>query len=128
VDGGIFRLIAMPQESYLLEGFNWDRSIEKLRQSSLVVGDLTDEEISRTKGVANAHIKVKDEKVAFGLSQYGKLQISNPNAELLRRAKSQLRRLIICLRWTPISPKEEESKKRETEKIKYQSIMDLRAR
>ena len=101
VDGGILRLLEMPQENYSLVEFDWDESLENLRKSSLVVGDFGGEEISWTKGVAYADIKVKDGKVSFGLSQYGKLQISSPNAELLRRAKSQLNKLIVCSRWVP---------------------------
>ena len=110
----------MPQENYNLIEFNWDESLENLRKSSLVVGDFGGEEISRTRGVAYANIKVKDEKVSFGLSQYGKLQISSPNAELLRRAKSQLNKLMVCSRWVP-----SEEEKVETEVRKYRSIMDL---
>ena len=109
----------MPQENYILEGFSWDRSLEKLKHSSLVVGDLSDEEIARTRSVACAYIRIKNETVSFNLSQYGKLQISHPNAELLRRAKSQLNKLIICSRWIPDSPNAQKPFK------DYQSIMDL---
>ncbi|MCJ7633654.1 hypothetical protein MUP77_14850 [Candidatus Bathyarchaeota archaeon] len=120
----------MPQENYRLEEFNWDENLESLSKSSLVLGDLSGEEISRTRGVLCAHIKVKDDKVAFNLSKYGKLQISHPNAELLTRARSQLDKLIICSRWVPISPiAEEPSKKEPQEKRtlseKYPSLMDL---
>jgi hypothetical protein len=111
----------MPQENYTLQGFNWDGSLDNLRKSSLIVGDLGDEEIARTRGVVCAHIKVKNEKVSFNLSPYGKLQISNPNADLMRRAKSQLNKLIACSRWVP-SGEEKDSKKG---RIDYQSIMDL---
>jgi len=117
--GGHLSLIVMPQENYNLIGFNWDRSLEKLKQSSLVVGDPSDEEIARTRSVACAHIRVKNEKVTFNLSQYGKIQISHPNAELLRRARLQLRKLIIFSQWTPTSPSIERPPK------EYQSIMDL---
>jgi hypothetical protein len=55
------------------------------------------------------------------LSLNGKLQISSPNAELLRRAKSQLRKLIICSRWVPSGEENEPS----NGKVDYQSIMDL---
>jgi hypothetical protein len=110
---------AMPQENYNLIDFNWDRSLEKLKQSSLVVGDLSDEEIERTRGVACAHIKVKNKTVSFNLSQYGKIQISDPNADLLRRARSQLNKLIVCSRWVPADP----TTTRPSEK--YQSIIDL---
>jgi len=97
----------MPQENYVLTEFNWDKSLEKLRNSSLIVGDLSDEEIERCKGKLCAYIKVKDEKVSFHLSLYGKLQISNPNRELLRRAKSKLRTLLVCLRWIPTNQSED---------------------
>lgn len=117
---GHLTLEAMPQENYTLQRFNWDKSLENLRKSSLIVGDLGDEEIGRTRGVACAHVKVKEEKVAFNLSQYGKLQISHPNAELLRRAKSQLNKLIACSRWIPTSTTLQVSGE-----IEYQSIMDL---
>lgn len=109
----------MPQENYSLIKFDWDESLENLRKSSLVVGDLDDSETARTRGVAFAHIKVKDDKVSFGLSQYGKLQISSPNADLLRRARSQLKKLIVCTRWMPIIPTTEKPSE------KYKSIMDL---
>ena len=109
----------MPQENYTLPGFNWDDSLENLRKSSLVAGDLGNEEIARTRGVVCAHIKVKDDKVSFNLSPYGKLQISHPNAELLRRAKSQLSKLIVCSRWVPTILSDEKSIE------KYQNIMDL---
>jgi hypothetical protein len=116
---GHLTLRAMPQENYSLIGFDWDESLENLKKSSLVVGDLDNSEIARTRGVAYAHIKVKDDKVSFGLSQYGKLQLSSPNADLLRRAKSQLSKLIVCTRWMPIIPTTEKPSE------KYQSIMDL---
>ena len=116
---GHLTLRAMPQENYTLIGFILDESLENLRKSSLVVGDLDDSEIARTRGVACAHIKVKDEKVSFGLSQYGKLQLSSPNADLLRRARSQLKKLIICERWVPTIPTTEKPSE------KYESIMDL---
>jgi hypothetical protein len=116
---GHLTLRVMPQENYSLLDFDWDESLENLSKSSLVVGDLDDSEIARTKGVAFAHIKVKDEKVSFGLSQYGKLQLSSPNADLLRRAKSQLNKLIVCTRWIPTTPTTEKPSE------KYQSIMDL---
>lgn len=119
MDGGILRLVAMPQENYTLPGFNWDDSLENLRKSSLVVGDLSDEEIVRTRGVVCAHIKIKDEKASFNLSPYGKLQISHPNAELLRRAKSQLNKLIVCSRWVPTLLSDEKPVE------KYRNIMDL---
>jgi hypothetical protein len=111
----------MPQENYILQGFNWDDSLDKLRNSSLVLGDLSDEEITRTRGVVCAHIKVKNEKVSFNFSPYGKLQISSPNAELLRRAKSQLKKLIVCFRWVPSG----EEKDSNNGRVIYQSIMDL---
>jgi hypothetical protein len=112
-------LLEMPQENYNLIDFNWDKTLDNLRKSSLVVGDLGNEEIARTRGVVCAHIKVKDEKVSFNLSPYGKLQISHPNAELLRRAKSQLNKLIFCSRWSPTLLSDEKPIE------KYQNIMDL---
>jgi len=111
----------MAQEHYTLIGFDWDQTIEELRKSSLIVGDLTDEGISQTKEVLCASVKVKDEMVSFSLSQYGKLQISSSNVDLLRKAKSQLRKLITCTRWVPLG-KESDG---ETGGIEYQSIMDL---
>ncbi|MCW4038522.1 MAG: hypothetical protein NWF13_07295 [Candidatus Bathyarchaeota archaeon] len=116
---GHLTLRVMPQENYSLIDFDWDESLENLRNSSLVVGDFDDSEIAYTRGVAYARIKVKDEKVSFGLSQYGKLQLSSPNADLLRRAKSQLNKLIVCTRWVPTAPTTEKPSE------KYQSIMDL---
>jgi hypothetical protein len=112
-------LLERPQENYALQGFNWDESLDNLRESSLVVGDLGNEEIARTRAVVCARIKVKDDKVSFNLSPYGKLQISNPNAELLRRAKSQLSKLIVCFRWIPTPISDEKPIE------KYQNIMDL---
>jgi len=91
----------MPQQNYNLTSFDWDRSLENLRESKLIVGDLTDEEIGRTKSVLNAHIKVENDKVSFSLSQYGSLQISHANNQSLTRARSQLKNLIVCLRWVP---------------------------
>ena len=73
---------SMPQENYKLIGFQWDKTLEKLRTSEQIVGDLTDEGIDYTKRVICAHIKVKNAKVSFNLSFYGKIQISNPNNEL----------------------------------------------
>jgi len=64
---------------------------------------------------------VEGEDVSFHLSLNGKLQISSPNNEWLRRAESQLKKLIVCSRWVP-SGDEQESK---TERVEYQSIMDL---
>jgi hypothetical protein len=116
---GHLTLRVMPQENYSLIDFDWDESLENLKKSSLVMGDLDDSEIAYTRGVAYAHVKVKDEKVSFGLSQYGKVQLSSPNADLLRRAKSQLNKLIVCTRWVPTAPTTEKPSE------KYQSIMDL---
>jgi len=112
----------MPQENYNLIGFDWDQTLEELRKSSLIVGDLTNEGISQTKEVLCASVKIKEEKVSFSLSQYGKLQISSSNADFLRRAKSQLRKIITCTRWVPL---EEKKLDEETGVIEYQSIMDL---
>ena len=116
---GHLTLRVMPQENYKLIDFDLDESLENLRKSSLVVGYLDDSEIARTRGVACAHIKVNDDKVSFGLSQYGKLKLSSPNADLLRRARSQLKKLIVCSRWVPSTPTTEKPFE------KYRSIMDL---
>jgi hypothetical protein len=113
----------MPIEYYRLIDFDWIKTIQELRKSSLIVGDLTDEGISQTKEVLYAHVKVKGEKVSFGLSQYGKIQIASSNVQLLSSAKSQLNKLISCSRWVPFEEKESEDK--EESGIKYQNIMDL---
>ena len=92
---------SMPQENYKLIDFDWDRTLEKLRNSRLILGDFANEGIGYTKGVVCAHVKVKSDKVSFNLSFYGKIQLSHPNNELLSRAKSNLRNLIVCDRWIP---------------------------
>lgn len=96
-----------------------DESLENLRNASLVLRGIGDEDISYTRGVICVYIKVKDDKVSFNLSLYGKTQISHPNAKLLSRAKTQLRKLIVCFRWTPTSPSIEKPSN------EYLSIMDL---
>ena len=64
---------AMPQENYKLIEIDWDESLENLRKSSLVLGGIGDEDISYTRGVICSYIKVKDDKVSFNLSPYGKI-------------------------------------------------------
>lgn len=49
---------SVPQLRYRPIGFDWDRSLDNLRTSSLVFGDLSDEAIAETKRVACGHIKV----------------------------------------------------------------------
>lgn len=86
---------------FTLIDFDWDQSVESLRSSRIIKGDFDNEIIAHNKGKLCLHIKVKGEDVSFQLSLNGKLQISNPNAELLRRAISQLKELIVCSRWKP---------------------------
>ena len=116
---GHLTLRAMPQENFTLINFDLDQSVESLRNSHLVIGDFGDEAIAYNKGKLCLHIKVEGEDVSFHLSLNGKLQISHPNAKLLRRAESQLRTLIVCTRWVPTIPTTEKPFE------KYQSIMDL---
>ena len=111
----------MPQENFTLIDFNWDQSVNSLRDSRIITGDFDNEIIAYNKGKLCLHIKVESEDVSFHLSLNGKLQISSPNAELLRRAKSQLRKLIVCTRWVP----SREEKEPMNGKVDYQSIMDL---
>jgi hypothetical protein len=118
---GHITLRAMPQENFTLIDFNWDQSVNSLRHSRIIKGDFDNEIIAHNKGKLCLHIKVEGDNVSFHLSLNGKLQISSPNAELLRRAKSQLRKLIICSRWVPSGEENEPS----NGKVDYQSIMDL---
>lgn len=111
----------MPQENFTLIDFNWDQSVFSLRNSSIIKGDFDNEIVAYNKGKLCLHIRVEGEDVSFHLSLNGKLQISSPNAKLLRRAKSQLRNLIVCYRWVP----SEEEKEPTNGKVDYQSIMDL---
>ena len=111
----------MPQENFTLINFNWDQSVNSLRNSHIIKGDFDNEIIAYNKGKLCLHIKVEGEDVSFHLSLNGKLQISSPNAKLLRRAKSQLRNLIVYSRWVP----SEEEKEPTNGKVDYQSIMDL---
>jgi len=118
---GHLTLRTMPQENFTLIDFNWDQSVFNLRNSSTIKGDFDNEIIAYNKGKLCLHIKVESEDVSFHLSLNGKLQISSPNAKLLRRAKSQLRKLIVYSRWVP----SEEEKEPANGKVDYQSIMDL---
>lgn len=105
-----------------------NQSKEKLENSEKIIGDFDNEIIALNKGKLCLEIRVKnDEHVSFHLSQNGKLQISSSDAELLRRARSQLREFIVCTKWIPSSPEKKPSKSRKKEpKITlYESIMDL---
>jgi len=121
LDAGILRLLEMPQDNFTLIDFDWDRSVDSLRNSRIIKGDFDNDIIAHNKGKLCLYIQVEGEDVSFHLSLNGKLQISSPNNEWLRRAESQLRKLIVCSRWVP-SGDEQESK---TERVEYQSIMDL---
>jgi len=108
----------VPQENYILIGFNWERTYEKLLEAGkrgTVIGDLSDEETARTKGFLVLYIKVDSDTVAFGLSPYGKLQISNPDNNKLRKARYKLRSLIVANEWVPT---------KETEIISEKSFPD----
>jgi hypothetical protein len=99
----------VPQENYKLIGFNWERTYEKLLEANkrgTVIGDLSDEETARTKGVQVLYVKVDSHTVAFGLSPYGKLQISSPDNAKLRKARYKLRSLIVANEWVPIKETE----------------------
>ena len=111
----------MPQKNFTLIDFDWDRSVDSLRNSRIIKGDFDNEIIAHNKGKLCLHIKVEGEDVSFHLSLSGNLQISNSNAELFRRAKSKLRELITCSRWVPSG----EEKESTTEREEYQSIRDL---
>jgi hypothetical protein len=113
--------IVMPQENFTLIDFDWDKSVDSLRNSRIINGDFDNEIIAHNKGKLCLYIKVEGEDISFHLSLNGKLQISSPNRELLRRAESQLRKIITCSKWVP-SGEERESR---NGKVEYQSIMDL---
>jgi hypothetical protein len=99
----------VPQENYKLIGFNWERTYEKLLEANkrgIIKGDLSDEETARTKSVQVLYVKVDSDTVAFGLSPYGKLQISSPDNAKLRKARYKLRSLIVANEWVPIKETE----------------------
>jgi hypothetical protein len=101
--------LTTPQENYKLIGFDWERTYEKLLEANkrgTVIGDLSDEEIARTKGVLAAYIKVNSDTVAFSLSRYGKLQISSSDNAKLRKARFKLKSLIVADEWVPIKETE----------------------
>lgn len=87
----------MPQEVYLIRDFDWEKTCNKLAKAierGKVFGDMSDDQLARTKGVPSLWIKANGDKVSFQISPYGNLVISHPDNNKLRKARSKLRKLM----------------------------------
>lgn len=97
-------------ETYLLRGFNWKKTYDKLAKGAergIVLGDMSDEILERTKNVLSLSIKTNSDKVNFQISPYGKLLISSSDSSKLSKARLRLKQLVGGT-WVPISASKEE--------------------